>query len=550
MLEAHLQRLEEGLADTYNMGTLSKWAQKYIRLENKHMDMRGAYSYQADVLDNTSRVVNTVKLAQIGLTTATMAYILSAMATQPRMNAIYALPSASDASKLVATKLNPLIYGSPELARLTEKSIDSVELKQIGANFLYIRGTRSETAALSISADALIVDELDRCDPEVVKQFRSRLQASPLQIVRQFSTPTIAGLGIDKEAKTSKRHRHMATCACCGHKWLPSYHTDIVVPGYYGDLSELTATNIKDVNWQGAAWMCPKCRLDPILSPSNLEWVCENPGDNYEATTYFISPATVCDVLKPPYFVRVSTEYSNRSEFYNQALGETSQEANEQITDVDVERALVPADLSSSDPHYLGIDVGLLCAMAVGRMKDGALIVVHREMCPLHKLEERRRELVAKYRIIATVIDAQPEMGLVMRMTEADPNVWGCGFREIPTLYSLQEKEADKSEGVLNLRLVKTNRTMLFDTLLDKFKRGAVLVAKTQETDNLNAHYTSLKRVRAMRKNEFVWAWDKTTGEDHQLFALGYLFLAASIRSGAGWTAAGAVPLIASFRLK
>ena len=189
------------------------------------------------------------------------------------------------------------------------------ELKQIGNNFIFIRGSRSETAALSISADCLVADEIDRSDPDTLKQFRSRLQASELQIIKQFSTPTIEGVGIAKEAETSKRWRHFAKCARCDHIWLPSYHTDVRIPGFLDDLREVTKTNIKNMEWQKAHWRCPSCGQDPLLHPSRLTWICENQADNYEAATYYVSPVTACLVLKPSYLVRTSTEFNTRSEW-------------------------------------------------------------------------------------------------------------------------------------------------------------------------------------------------------------------------------------------
>lgn len=116
--------------------------EKYAYLEGKKFSFDG-YEFQRAVMDDPSRVVNTVKPAQIGLTVTTMMYFLSVMATQ-KLNAIYALPSANDAAKLVTTKLNPILYGTPELKRLLNVNVDSTELKEINGNFLFTRGTRSK----------------------------------------------------------------------------------------------------------------------------------------------------------------------------------------------------------------------------------------------------------------------------------------------------------------------------------------------------------------------------------------------------------------------
>ena len=553
-IEEHLKRVQDGARDVYSLNNLSAWIERYLRLEGRKFDMSGRYSFQKRIVNDTSRVVNTVKCAQIGLTTATIAYFLAAMATQRKFNTIYALPSQTDASKIVTTKINPIIQESTRLRQLADKSADSVELKQIGNNFLFCRGAKSETAALSISADCLVADEIDRSDPDVLKQFRSRLQASELAIIKQFSTPTVDGVGISKEAETSKRYRSFATCTHCNHIWLPSFHTDIRVPGYTADISEITRTNIQTLDWKNAHWICPNCNRDPILHPSRLQWVCENDSENWEASTYYVNPVVCCEVLKPAYLVRTSTEFNTRSEWLNQVLGETSTENNEQITRQDVEASFTNS-LDSSEVHYLGADIGLLCHVAIGRRTQaGELLVVHRETVPVTNFIARRQELMKQYRIAVSVHDAYPYTSMIMGICDYDPNSYGCTFStgNSPELFTIQEKVADAEEGKLNLRLVKANRTRALDEILTLFKEKRILTARisSSEDDKYLAHCLSMKRTQVFVKDELQFQWQKTNGNDHSLFALAYLNLATLLRGTVEPWATGSLGLVRSFRLK
>lgn len=548
-IAAHIDRIKAGANNVYNLQNLSSFVEKHLYLEGNKYTFGDKYGFQATVINDTSRVTNTVKPAQIGMTTVTMAYLLAAACTQKRFNSIYALPTSNDAQKLVTTKLNPLIQGSPEVKRLVDKDVDNNELKKIGENFVFIRGTKSETAALSISADAVIADEIDRCDPDALKQFRSRLQGSERQIVKQFSTPTLDGVGIAKESRSSKRYRHMATCHC-GYTWLPSYHTDIVIPHYDGALKDINRDNLKDIRWQDAHWLCPSCKTDPQLHPRNLQWVCENPNENYEAHTYFITPVTACLVLRPAYLVRTSTEFNTRSEWANQVLGETSEEENEQITPQDLEVAQVDADLSSGDVHYMGVDMGLLCAFTIGRMtQDGTLVIVHREMVPLAVFGTRRKELMRMYRCVISVHDVLPYTSEIMRVTDYDPNAYGAMFSssKSPELYTLQEKEEKPDEGKLNLRLLKVNRTAVMDLTRDLFKSRKIVMGRQPE---LSKQYLTLKRVQQFVRDELVFQWVKTDGDDHMHFSLAYLLLAIKLRSRTqGWVSPSGVPLVSRYKL-
>lgn len=552
MILDHLQRLSDGARDVYHLNNLSAWIEKHLYLEGKLMNMSGKYKFQSDIVNNSSRVVNTQKCAQIGLTVSSQAYFLAALATQPKFSAIYALPTASDAAKLTTTKINPMVYGSPRLKDLLNKDVDSVELKQFGNNFLFTRGSKSETAALSISADCLVIDELDRCDPDVVKQFRSRLQASELGIIKQFSTPTIKGVGISKEAESSRRYRSMAACAHCGHKWLPTYELDIKIPGYTGELELLDKHNIISTRWQEAHWCCPHCGKDPQLTRHSLEWVCENPGQNYEANTYYVNPVTCCEVLKPSYLVRTSTEFATRAEWKNQVLGETAEDSNEQITEPDVDKAMIQADLASSDLTFFGADLGLLCHVVIGRMTQaGEMLVIHRESVPVNNFNEKRAELIRKYRCAVSVHDAFPYTPMISAITDFDPNAYGCDFStgKGVELFTVKEREANAEEGKLNLRLVRVNRTRGLDEVMQLFKDRKILVAKQgdEEDRKFKAHVLSMKRTQIFRGDELMFTWQKTDGADHFMLALLYCYIAILLRGTVTPRISGGVPLVSSF---
>lgn len=555
LLEQHLERVKDGARDVYHLNNLSSWIEKSLFLEGKLMNMSGAYSFQADIVNNTSRVVNSVKCAQIGLTTSTIAYFLAALATQRKFNCIYALPTASDAAKLTTTKVNPMIYGSPRLKDLLSKEVDSVELKQIANNFLFTRGSKSETAALSVSADCLVIDELDRCDMDTVKQFRSRLQASELGIIKQFSTPTLKGVGISKEAEASRRYRSMASCDCCGHKWLPTYDLDMRIPGFLGDLQTLDKHNIINTRWQEAHWCCPNCGRDPKLTRFSLEWVVENPTQQYEASTYYINPITCCEVLKPAYLVRTSTEFAKKSEWRNQVLGEEAEDSNEQIVEADVEASLAHADLTSSEVHYFGADMGLMCQVAIGRMTQaGEMLVVHREAIPVGSFIERRNELIRKYRCATSVHDAFPYTPLVSDITDFDPNAYGADFSigKSVELFILKEREADAQEGKLNLRLARINRTRALDEIMNLFKDRKILVSKVSDDEDrkFKSHVLSMKRTQQFVKEELQFIWSKTDGNDHSMFSLVYLYIACLLRGTVAPTNSGFAGLISAFKVK
>jgi hypothetical protein len=316
-------------------------------------------------------------------------------------------------------------------------------------------------------------------------------------------------------------------------------------------MRDIDRLSLKDIRWKEARWNCPHCGKDPEIASERLEWVAENGGQNFEATTYFVGPVTAHKVLKPDYLVRSSTEFNSLAEFSNQVLGETAEESSSQLIASDIEEAFHQGSLDSSELHCLGADMGQMCYVTIGRMtSDGTLLVVHYEAIPLSLFEVRRRELCAQYRVVTSVHDTLPESHLITRITESDPNAWGAIFTAGGSeIFTTQQRVANAEEGKLNLRLVKIRRTIALDKLLELFKKKKVVIARNSESSRFMTQMLSLKRQQEFVKDELTWLWKKSDYNDHYHFSLMYLSVACQLRAAAGsWTTIGAVPLLVRFR--
>jgi hypothetical protein len=382
------------------------------------------------------------------------------------------------------------------------------------------------------------------------------LQHKPHKIRKLFSTPTVSKYGISKEAETARRYRQMLQCDHCNHHFLPDYFNNVIIPGWDRDKKEITKSNLKDIKWQEARLLCPHCGKMPSIQPEHQEWVCENPMEAYPANAWFITPFSAPTIISIPYLVKNSTEYDKFSEFMNQALGLTSEDSDDSITEEDLAKALVRADLQSAETHYLGADMGLLCRISIGRITaDGIILVVHREIVPYHQFEERLGVLRGLYRVAICLFDAQPYVDMVRRLTERDPNAYAGVFTTgTPSvLYSVKEQEADAKEGKMNMRRVNITRTMAFDSLMVEIKAGRVVVQVQDALDEAwKSEMRSLKRIAKFdRTNELVYSWEKTDGMDHFHFSMLYTYLAVKMRGLASGTFNRAqVPLIRSFPVK
>lgn len=551
----HLQRVRDGAYSVYNLSNLSGWITKHTKLEGKNFSFKD-HEYQRDIIDDPAKTLLVNKCAQTGLSEIFARWGISATATQENFTLMWTFPSTSDAERFTKARLDPMIEASAELRRRVSKVVNSSELKQFGENsFAYIRGTISETGALSVPADLLIHDELDRSDIDNISAYVSRLQHKPTKMRRMFSTPTVKKYGIDLECETAKRKRQMWKCSHCNHHFLPDYEHDVHIPGWTRAKKEITKSTIKDVRWQEAVLLCPKCFKQPDPSIQFREWVFENGHENYDKIAYYVSPFCAPVILLPSYLVKVSADYGKWSEFQNQSLGLTAEDDDESLTETDIRKSMLEADLSGSDVHYLGADMGLTCYITVSRLApNGELLVVHREKVSYSTFEEKRRELMGKYRVIVSVHDMFPYTDIVRRITDFDPNAYGAIYvSKISTeTHSLKLQEEDPEEGKLNVRSVHINRDIAFDALMRDMKEGRVFIKKQEDLEDFVQHLRDMKRIKVFDKHGgAVYRWKKTQGVDHWHHSLLYSYIAAKLRGSVYPTAeSSAISLMSKFRVK
>lgn len=546
------ERMYAGAFNVYNLTNLDEWLCKNTLINDKPFNFIDR-EFQIDILRDPKRESIVMKPAQVGLSELSYRWAVASCCIMPNFNVIYTFPTTGDAVKNNQTRINPMIEGSPELKRRINPELNNSEIKQFGKNsFLFFKGTISDTAALSTPADAVINDEYDKSDMDNVTTYTSRLTDRPTKIKKIFSTPTLAGYGVDKESRTANRLRHMVCCNRCNHRFLPDYFSHIRIPGYSGPMEEITKELLPKIDWKNALLLCPHCGRDPELHHTRMEWVCENPDLDYVANAWFVTPFSAHKRITVPYLIESSTKYKRYSEFKNQGLGLTAEEKNESITIDDIATAQAQVISPSSDLHQMGVDYGLMCNITVGReTSDGELLVVHRERVPYHRVELRIAELRIIYNITTNVHDSQPYTDIVNRICGSNPNAWGAVFvnSKSPVPFMPKEQEEDQEEGKMGFRLVNVNRNVALDDLLALIKAGRLRVSASEENDIFQKQMLSLKRQQKFTtQNELQYVWVKTGDEeDHYHFSLLYLYIAIRMRHTAGTSgvaSTGISPLI------
>jgi len=161
------------------------------------------------------------KAAQIGFSTAA---ILASqwIAKNRRLDIIYTLPTANDVKDFAGGKINRIIAQNQILKDWT-KDRDTIEQKTVGDNIIYYRGTYTQKAAMMVSSDLNIYDEVDASDQRVIEQYSTRLQASDVKLEWFFSHPSVPNNGVARYWEKSDQKHWFIKCGACTQEQFMSW---------------------------------------------------------------------------------------------------------------------------------------------------------------------------------------------------------------------------------------------------------------------------------------------------------------------------------------
>lgn len=226
--------------------------------------------------------------------------------------------------KIVRPKLNPLIQNNPKIKAMMTS--DSEGLKGFGHSFLHVIGANSESNAISFSADVLKIDEKDRSNRSVVEMLESRLKASKVRFIREFSNPSSEGMGVDASWRRSDQKHWVITCHWCNYEYYIDFESD---------------GRCHYVDRERRIYACGKCHEE--LTPQDRirgRWLARFPQNNqisgYWISQLFMPWITAGDIIDD--FETKSVPY-----FMNFTIGKAYTASEFRVNRETILRACVPS---------------------------------------------------------------------------------------------------------------------------------------------------------------------------------------------------------------
>lgn len=536
-VKGHLDRMRDQILEGFTLAKVPEWIEKNTRIEGAPYSFHN-HEYQLRILQDQSREIVVKKCSQVGLTELAIRRTLAVMDILPDIHVIYTLPTSNFAKQVVKTRFDPVITGSSYLSARINHEVDSMEMKQIGSSYVYIKGTIGQVAAISVPASLLVHDEVDFSDQGVLSNYQSRLTHSRYKMKFKLSTPTIPDFGIDAAFDQSRRHFNHCKCYHCGHWFLPDYFAHVKIPGFDRDLREITKENLHETEYLEAKLLCPYCGKEPNLSPEHRNWVLENQNEAHAAAGYQVSPFDAPAIITPSYLIKASTEYKRYADFINFNLGQCAQDSENGATREELEKCWVRGEPPSFASYVHGIDAGLtMHGIIAGVDEHENLHIVAMRRTPLGGFMKQFMDDVQAYPMVSGVADSQPYVDLVARMQEMTRRLYASVFTTSKSTetFSIVDKEKDPEASKLAVRLVNVNRNKALDYLMDAFRRGKIKIYEQgcgHFKETWLDHMTDMRRMAKFDNNdELTYRWEKSSkAVDHFHFATLYCHIAAQLR--------------------
>jgi hypothetical protein len=468
-----------------------------------------------EIYADESREIVVIKSAQCGVSEWLIAYSLY-FPQYYGENVFYGMPAKDQIKDFVQGRVDPRVDDSVPLQGVIS-STDNIDLKRVGGNFIYYRGSQNRRQITSVDAGLLVLDEFDDMIQKHISVMEKRIGASKDKHMRKAGTPSVFEYGIHAEYLRSDQHEYHLKCRKCGKWQAPDWIKNIRPE----PTREKSAPDPKSVSL-----VCEDC--GGTLDRDGGKWVAMNPGAKVRG--YHVSKL----IFKSTDLNALWREYRdtiNMQDFYNGNLGLPWAVAGGKLDDQKLDacrRSKIEEDeLKKMAPHRgcsMGVDVGAWLnariSRNVGGKKQGVAIG---KFLSFAELEEAMNE----HGVECCVVDGLPETRMARQFAERNPG------RVYLAYYQLNDPHRTIEVNDQEMR-VKVNRVRAMDeTAARLIERMTRLPANANEVPEYYEQMKAPQKIKTLDTNgNEEYKYVENGKPDHYYHAEVYDDLAAGIMKG------------------
>lgn len=434
--------------------------QNEIKNENGEVMEFGDHYFLIDPYTDLTPEQVVMKASQVGWSVLAVNKSLW-LAKYKRANVIYTLPSKSVVKDFVQPKVDPIIAQNNIYQEWVTN--DSITLKEVSDRFVFFRGSWEEGAAISITAEVLINDEVDRSNPKVLRTYKTRLDDAKrkrpdLGFVWQFSNPSVPSAGVHEVWERSDQKHWYIKCPHCKEEHFMEWPIS--------------------VNMELEKYICKLC--GGILQDQDRRvgrWIAHKPDSKISG--YWINQM-MCTWHSAEKIINDSR--GDKQTFYNFTLGLPYINEDQKVDRSTIVKC-ISLDTNNKQNVAMGVDVGNVKTVVLGNSYG---IFKTYETESWETIEEDIKLYRAK-----VVIDAMPYPNTPRKLSERyKGKVWLHWFKEdVKNVGIVEWGQGDKSN------VVYSDRTKIIDSLVAEFQNQDITFNLTvQELEQYINDWTVLYR--------------------------------------------------------
>ena len=411
------------------------------------------------------------------------------------ISSIYTFPNSDLMQKFVQGKVNPIIDANPALKEMMGKT-DNAYMKRIGTSNCIFSGAEKESQAIAFSSDLNIHDEIDSSNQKIIKQFKSRLQASKVKWEWLFSHPSLPEIGVHAAWQKSNQQHWFITCEC-GKEQYMSFP--------------------ESINFEKQCYQCKDCKKEITNNQrSNGRWVAKYKiSDERPYSGYWI-PLFICPWVTAKEIITASK--GDQYTFYTRVLGLPYTQGGDKVNLNDILKNCTNDVNEQEGRIVIGVDTGLPIWYVIGN-KQGIFYNGH---C---KDYDELDLLMRRYPTAIMVIDQGGDLIGSRKIREKyQGRVFLCHYRaDRKTLQLIKWGQNEESGNVI------VDRNRMFQLMVDQFRDKRIPLNGTEEEwyDVAN-HFTHVYRTTEENKLGVPESKWERFDDDHFTHAILYWLVGMS----------------------
>ncbi len=273
---------------------------------------------------------------------------------------VHTFPRDKQLTDFGTTRIKPALEETPLMQSLIGVP-DQVYTKRIGQSYLLLRSAWESNLGEGIDADGVTFDEKDRMKEGIEVAFKESLSSSKYGLMREVSTPTLPGRGVDQAYQKSCQFEWFVKCTKCGEAQIIEYPDNIV---QMMDIP-VGATELEEGTYE---YRCKKEKCRGPLDRLHGEWIAKYPSRQH--ITGYHMPQLIAPWISATKVMQKLIDYKFKQLWSNYVLGRPSVGEVNLLTHEDFEWSIAGHEMVASrtgdwSAISVGIDWGHLNWMVV-----------------------------------------------------------------------------------------------------------------------------------------------------------------------------------------